>query len=264
MVGIVDRGRSPDNLRIESIDAPATAVDSPVEVTPIEDRMAGGAVRAPTNASRAFTRDARRQEEGALRNFLLDGVQGPNGLELTPGLTEGAPGAGRMLPGLGGPVTAGDADPGGLGTTLEKGPLAPPAIGPRLNPDELAVVAQDPVSAWRVRDTPDLASAAAAESGLSGLHNGEGDAFRHAYWNALMTSRVGPEFAEALATAHETGSTNPANEVQMDLFNNAVGRQIALEHPGATDEELKGFVMEALRAGRLMTAPPSAAPSAAE
>ena len=87
----------------------------------------------------------------------------------------------------------------------------------------------------------------------SSLHNGDGDAFRHAYWNALMTRGHGADLAKEFADAHESNPNNPADEKAMDLHNNEVGRQIALEHPNATDEELAGYVMQALRDGRLTT-----------
>ncbi|WP_067534762.1 DUF6973 domain-containing protein [Nocardia crassostreae] len=35
------------------------------------------------------------------------------------------------------------------------------------------------------------------------INDGQGDAFRHTYWNALMTDRFGEDFANAYATSHE-------------------------------------------------------------
>ncbi len=61
------------------------------------------------------------------------------------------------------------------------------------------------------------------------FYNGKGDAFRHAYFNALNSILLGVTLAEDLATAHEDkpappNYTNYFKEVQMDLFNNQVGR----------------------------------------
>lgn len=59
------------------------------------------------------------------------------------------------------------------------------------------------------------------------LRNGKGDAFRHAYWNALNVILLGDNLAESLATAHEDQPptyTYSHKETQMDLFNNEVGR----------------------------------------
>ncbi|MDF0716256.1 hypothetical protein PY092_08870 [Muricauda sp. 334s03] len=60
-------------------------------------------------------------------------------------------------------------------------------------------------------------------------YNGKGDAFRHAYFNGLNAILLGPILAEDLATAHEDKPAPPNypnyfKEVQMDLFNNQVGR----------------------------------------
>lgn len=66
----------------------------------------------------------------------------------------------------------------------------------------------------------------------SNLHNGKGDAFRHALWNAYCTMFFGASLAEQLTTAHEqqTSNTNVPfqdKEIEMDLFNNEKGRVIA-------------------------------------
>jgi hypothetical protein len=56
------------------------------------------------------------------------------------------------------------------------------------------------------------------------LHNGKGDAFKHAYWNALMTFYLTETWAKAMGNAHEARPKNPKLEKRMDLRNNAVGR----------------------------------------
>ncbi|WP_164020719.1 DUF6973 domain-containing protein [Pyxidicoccus trucidator] len=56
------------------------------------------------------------------------------------------------------------------------------------------------------------------------LHNGKGDAFKHAYWSALMTFYHSELWAKALGNAHEARPKNPKIERRMDLHNNAVGR----------------------------------------
>ena len=61
------------------------------------------------------------------------------------------------------------------------------------------------------------------------LHNGQGDAFRHAYWNALSTFRIGEELTLQLTTAHEDKPPSYAYndfETDMDLHNNSVGIDI--------------------------------------
>jgi hypothetical protein len=63
------------------------------------------------------------------------------------------------------------------------------------------------------------------------MYNGKGDAVRHAFWNALSTVRLGETLTKQLTDAHEEiifQYSNHFKEKQMDLFNNAIGRQIAL------------------------------------
>jgi hypothetical protein len=85
------------------------------------------------------------------------------------------------------------------------------------------------------------------------LHNGQGDAFRHAYWNALMVKHESYSLAKEFADAHETNPGQPAAEKDMDLYNNREGRLIAWHNPSATDEELANLVEQALKDGKLKT-----------
>ena len=81
------------------------------------------------------------------------------------------------------------------------------------------------------------------------------DAFRHAYWNALMTLYMGPEYAEEFATAHERLpeiDTLPEREA-MDLYNNEVGRRIVTESAIVPAEaDLAGLVSDAVESGSLL------------
>ncbi|WP_124247487.1 hypothetical protein [Gordonia sp. X0973] len=81
------------------------------------------------------------------------------------------------------------------------------------------------------------------------VDSGYSDAFRHTYWNALMTRRFGADFAKAYGTAHEgLGGNAPAREA-MDLYNNEVGRKIAMENPNASPEELATKVRASISNG---------------
>ena len=66
------------------------------------------------------------------------------------------------------------------------------------------------------------------------MYGGRADALRHFLWNAYMAFLIGPKRAEALANAHELAeepaSNNPAVDRQMDLRNNARGRQLGAWH----------------------------------
>jgi uncharacterized membrane protein YgcG len=62
------------------------------------------------------------------------------------------------------------------------------------------------------------------------LHNGRGDAYRHALWNALSAGFFGSSLAEDLTTAHENQPSQYTfnyMEKEMDLFNNNKGRIIS-------------------------------------
>jgi hypothetical protein len=85
-----------------------------------------------------------------------------------------------------------------------------------------------------------------------GREDGHNDAFRHTYWNALMTSHFGEGFAASFGTAHEGVEGNPADREAMDLFNNELGRRIATDHPDASDEELADLVFNAIDRGEAM------------
>lgn len=59
----------------------------------------------------------------------------------------------------------------------------------------------------------------------SSLHNGNGDTFRHAYWNGSMVGEIGVDYAKKWGDAHEYYSSGV--EKTMDLYNNRIGREIA-------------------------------------
>jgi hypothetical protein len=85
-----------------------------------------------------------------------------------------------------------------------------------------------------------------------GLTDGHADAFRHAYWNALMTQRYGEEWARDFATAHERNPSSHNVPVGMDLHNNEVGRQIAQANPDASPEQLATLVEQAVKDGKMV------------
>lgn len=83
-------------------------------------------------------------------------------------------------------------------------------------------------------------------------NDGHRDAFRHAYWNALMTQQFGEQWTRAFATAHEGGPGNPANREAMDLYNNEIGRSIGAANRNATPDQLANLVEQALNQGKLV------------
>lgn len=108
--------------------------------------------------------------------------------------------------------------------------------GMNLNVQELALVALYPIPAVTVyNDAQTAGNRANSLYEYSTLYLGNGDAFRHTYWNTLMAWHLSTNLAEQFATAHE--STTPAGiDKTMDLNNNQVGRNIALYYSSSTYE----------------------------
>ncbi|CAF1328615.1 unnamed protein product [Adineta ricciae] len=98
-----------------------------------------------------------------------------------------------------------------------------------------------PFACAKAKTDADNAAAAARESyPTDTLHNGIGDAFRHCYWNALMTLSVGRTSAKKIADLHEdNNTTGPLAEREMDLKNNEIGRQAGSESKDADEARAK-------------------------
>ncbi|MBL7715142.1 MAG: hypothetical protein JNL01_06705 [Bdellovibrionales bacterium] len=136
----------------------------------------------------------------------------------------------------------------GRGTFLQK--------WKKLNRAEKILAVMDPLVAYQVAKVAIQARDRAAQLYPHSIENGPGDAFRHAYWNALMKRRVGPLWAKAWADAHETApaADTPIKVMRrkMDLFNNEAGREVAtLFSYWIDDQELEDRVLKLLRDGDL-------------
>ena len=102
----------------------------------------------------------------------------------------------------------------------------------RLNPSELELYNKDQVAGLKALVAAEAATLRSEERYSSeSLHNGNGDAFRHALWNSLMKHEIGQAMAKAWGDAHENEADlkNPAIEKEMDLFNNRVGLDIMVQ-----------------------------------
>jgi hypothetical protein len=111
-----------------------------------------------------------------------------------------------------------------------------------------------------IDDISELADIALAESRRrfpgAGQHNGNGDAFRHCYWSALLARDIGASNARDFTTAHEAYSDNPPGERAMDLHNNGIGIGLGTGS-SETNEQLSNRCAAELTAGTLLTAPPT-------
>ena len=123
----------------------------------------------------------------------------------------------------------------------------------------------DEMSPFELRDLQQITEAAAVEAkvrfppqnGANDTADNHTDAFRHAYWNALMTQRFGEQWTRDFTTAHERLPNNPATAEAMDLYNNQIGRQIAVNNPDASPEQLADLVEQAVNNGDTVVVAPS-------
>ena len=90
----------------------------------------------------------------------------------------------------------------------------------------------------------------------SSVHNGNGDAFKHALWNYAMSQDVGIDFTKEWADAHENDTTivNPWHEKTMDLYNNRVGRILSTTVSYRLNIwEMTAITKKAVRSGKMIT-----------
>lgn len=96
------------------------------------------------------------------------------------------------------------------------------------------------------------------------LNGGSLDAFRHGVWMALLVQEIRPRKAERLGQAYERGnawqfrhgrledgSQQDAVATQMDLHNNAMGRQIGSKTADPTEQQLVWEVCQAIAEGKM-------------
>ncbi len=85
-------------------------------------------------------------------------------------------------------------------------------------------------------------------------HNDEADAFRHALWSYRAAKAFGVDAAKWLGDSHEREEPNEMDERLMDLFNNHVGRQLAIDPRNAARSDIE-VIQEAMRNGDLQLEP---------
>lgn len=142
------------------------------------------------------------------------------------------------------------ADPGGT-TPYPRWPLDQVVTPRSITSTEAAML--DKLSwyeTWRFSGIRDEAYEQ-AQSRFSGWgqEDGHGDAFRHAYASALLERQFGESWAADYTTAHEALVGNPPAKEAMDLFNNEVGRTIAVGNPDLDQTALADRIDQAVRNG---------------
>jgi hypothetical protein len=97
-------------------------------------------------------------------------------------------------------------------------------------PGEMEHARQHPLDAAKALALSDAALSAAKEAnGGRHPHNDQWDAYRHARWSFEMARILGYERAKQFGDSHEVSVPNDDGERMMDLYNNEVGRQLALD-----------------------------------
>lgn len=96
------------------------------------------------------------------------------------------------------------------------------------------------------------------------MNGGQLDAFKHAFWMALVCKKYGAKKAFSLGKAHEKGNYQlfKKNKLedgvlpdfessQMDYLNNDVGIEICKTYHFANSEELKTIIIDLIKQGKL-------------
>ncbi|MBI2271587.1 MAG: RHS repeat-associated core domain-containing protein [Bacteroidetes bacterium] len=78
------------------------------------------------------------------------------------------------------------------------------------------------------------------------------DAFRHAFWSALMTINSNSDFATQMGDAHEKDSKNSSTMRNMDFFNNSVGRIIGSLKGEYDHKKLSLLILDKIKNGELI------------
>lgn len=129
-----------------------------------------------------------------------------------------------------------------------------------LTQTELEMLMSDPTKIPDVMSIRDQATAVATERfpppGGSEIDN-QTDAFRHAYGSALMTQQFGKDWTAQFTAAHEGRKDNYQASESMDLYNNQIGRNIALANPDASPEQLADLVQQSVQNGDMVVIGPS-------
>ena len=81
------------------------------------------------------------------------------------------------------------------------------------------------------------------------VHQGRTDAFRHAYWSAILAKKIGPDKAEAVTSLHEREHENSELENYMDINNNNVGIDIIRKNPKISKKRLIEMIIDKIEKG---------------
>ncbi len=123
-----------------------------------------------------------------------------------------------------------------------------------VNPSETELILKHPIDAIKMYTTMrDSFALTQKHFPSSNAHNDSADAFRHFMWSGLSTHAAGSRRAEQFLSAHEQNPGQDPKEKEMDLFNNAKGREKAIElkDSGNFKSDLEKQALKALKTGEL-------------
>lgn len=123
--------------------------------------------------------------------------------------------------------------------------------------EEIALFAAHPIKSAEAKTLSTTASEKANSLyAVYTLWQGNGDAFRHAYWSALMTKNIDRDYAYDAGLAHEglkRGYNFDAqgDDTKMDISNNYSGRILGDANSSLSDSQLATVIKNETTAGNL-------------
>lgn len=122
------------------------------------------------------------------------------------------------------------------------------------NAKEINLFAKHPHNAAKTKNIADVASREAAKRySKYTLWQGNGDAYRHALWNAIMTKNISRDWAYQVGYAHENlkpGEKAPDLDTKMDITNNYRGRLDGTTYKDYNDVQLTQIVADTVSKGK--------------
>ncbi len=127
----------------------------------------------------------------------------------------------------------------------------------RFTPEEIWLFTTHPIKSAEAKSLAETASAKTQELYKAYTRwQGNGDAFRHAYWSALMTKHIDRDYAYDAGLAHEGlergySFSAQSDDVKMDISNNYAGRILGDDNSSLSDTKLANLIRDEVSAGNL-------------
>lgn len=119
---------------------------------------------------------------------------------------------------------------------------------------EVALVVKHPIKGNKAKSLADKASLQSEKYYKRyALSQDNGDAFRHAYWSALMTKHIDRDFAYEMGYAHEgykPGDKISDLDTNMDISNNYAGRKDGTKKKKSSDKNIAKYIKKSVSEGK--------------